>query len=123
MLPAPVALPATPVRPVPPELDAAVRGLLALLHRWDDAGADALFADNVAPDESYARRRAAVDRLVDGHWPLELRSIRATTDAAAVARLATADGRELELAAELAPLRPVRVESWELSALPATSAG
>ncbi len=117
------ALPPASVRPVPHALDTAVRRLVSLLHEWDAGTAAALFADNVDLDEPSARRRAAVERLVGDGRPLALDTITATTDAAAVARLTTADGRALELAVELAPLRPVRIESWELSAAPEPSAG
>ncbi len=110
------ALPAAAPRPVPDELDAAVRRLVGLLHEWDDTAASDLFADNVDADEPYGRRRDAVARLVAGGWPLVLDSVTATTDAAAIAGLTAADGRRLELAVELAPLRPARIEYWELSA-------
>ena len=45
-----------------PDLDRLARSLVDLLQDWDDGRADALFADNVALDEPYDRRRAkAVD--------------------------------------------------------------
>ncbi len=92
------------------------RRLAALLHTWDDVEADELFTDNVAHDDSYARRRAAVDALVGGRWPLALGTVTASTDAAAHAELTAADGTAFELRLDLAPLRPVRIESWSFSA-------
>ena len=44
-------------------VDAAER-LVALVNDWDDAGADELFADNVAHDEAYARRRATAEPFI-----------------------------------------------------------
>ena len=115
-------LPPAAPRPVPAELDDAVRGLLAVLH--DDAPATTeLFTDNVEPDEPLERRRAAVEALVGGRWPLVLQDVTATTDAAAVVRLGAADGTTFELAVELAPLRPTRIESWELTRSTGASAG
>lgn len=111
------ALPAAAPPPSPPNSTAAVRRLVGLLHEWDDTTVRPdLFADNVDADEPYGRRRDAVARLVAGGWPLVLDSVTATTDAAAIAGLTAADGRRLELAVELAPLRPARIEYWELSA-------
>jgi D-alanyl-D-alanine-carboxypeptidase/D-alanyl-D-alanine-endopeptidase len=46
-----------------PETLAARETVERLLRRWDDAAADALFAENVVLDESIERRRAAIDAL------------------------------------------------------------
>jgi CubicO group peptidase (beta-lactamase class C family) len=46
-----------------PETLAARETVERLLRRWDDAAADALFAENIALDESIDRRRAAIDAL------------------------------------------------------------
>jgi hypothetical protein len=63
---------ALPGRPpiVAPDVEAAAHRLVALLNDWSDVAADALFADNVALDEAYARRAAAAARLVALHGPL-----------------------------------------------------
>ncbi len=46
-----------------PELTRAAAKVRGLLESWDDAEADALFADNVFPDESRDRRKAAATAL------------------------------------------------------------
>jgi CubicO group peptidase (beta-lactamase class C family) len=51
----------------------------SLLSSWDDAEADALFADVVGGDESYERRAARASDLVGRHGPLEVASIDAET--------------------------------------------
>lgn len=103
-------------RPAPDELADAARRLTMLLHEWDESHAAALFADNVEMDDALARRRAAVDRLVGARWPLTISALRASTDAAASVELTAADGSTFEMCFELAPLRPVRIESWTFSA-------
>ena len=60
--------PVTP--PLTPAFQEAAERLVALLHDWDDDVADELFADNVAPDESYDRRAAQAAALVGGRGPL-----------------------------------------------------
>ncbi|HEY0373948.1 MAG TPA: serine hydrolase domain-containing protein [Amnibacterium sp.] len=46
-----------------PETLAARETVERLLRRWDDAAADALFAENIVLDESIERRRATIDAL------------------------------------------------------------
>jgi hypothetical protein len=57
---------------VAPEVEAAGHRLVALLNDWSDSAADALFADNVALDEAYARRAAEAARLVATHGLLRV---------------------------------------------------
>ena len=56
-------------------LHAAAGRLVALLNDWDDAVAAKLFADNVALDESFARRAAAAAKVRELHGPLELEAV------------------------------------------------
>ena len=51
------------VIPLTPAVQRAAEELVALLSDWDDAVADALFADNVALDQPYAERAAAAAEL------------------------------------------------------------
>jgi hypothetical protein len=46
-----------------PETVAARETVERLLRGWDDAAADALFAENIVLDESIERRRARIDDL------------------------------------------------------------
>lgn len=97
------------------EIDTAARRLVDLLNAWDDRAADELFTDNVAPDESYERRRSAIALVVAGHGPLAVIDVLARTDAAADVHLQDRHGDHLLLTVELAPLRPSRIESFELT--------
>jgi CubicO group peptidase (beta-lactamase class C family) len=65
------ALP-TPPPIAAPDVEVAARRLVALLNDWTDSAADALFADNVALDESYTRRADAARRLVGTHGLLRI---------------------------------------------------
>ena len=62
--------PAHAVAPSPALLDAGVDAA-ALLSSWNDADADAIFADNVVLDEPLERRSEAARRLTLRHGPLE----------------------------------------------------
>lgn len=58
-----------------PALDRAAADAAALLHDWEDARADALFADNVAPDEPYERRAAQARGLRSRHGDLAVETL------------------------------------------------
>jgi len=62
--------PAHTVEASPALLDASVDAA-ALLSAWNDADADAMFADNVVLDEPLERRAEAAHRLTLHHGPLE----------------------------------------------------
>ncbi|MGZ8630218.1 MAG: serine hydrolase [Actinomycetota bacterium] len=66
--------PAYPVEPTPGLADDATRSA-ALLSSWTDAEADALFADNVGPDEAYERRAREARELVARSGPLVVESL------------------------------------------------
>ncbi|MGE5226850.1 MAG: serine hydrolase domain-containing protein [Planctomycetaceae bacterium] len=61
--------PARKVQPSPALVEAAGR-LTALLQAWDEDEAAALFADNVAPDLAFERRREQAAELRDRHGDL-----------------------------------------------------
>jgi hypothetical protein len=64
-----------PTKPVASlQLVRASERAASLLSSWDDAEADALFADVVGLDESYERRAARASDLVRRHGPLQVGS-------------------------------------------------
>jgi CubicO group peptidase (beta-lactamase class C family) len=96
-----------------PELSAAGAALLELLTNWTDARADALFADNVAPDESYDDRRRAAAALV-ARYPA-LRLARIEPESRTSGRLvAHGSADEIVIEYSLAPLPGGRVQYYEL---------
>ncbi|HVF07371.1 MAG TPA: serine hydrolase, partial [Actinomycetota bacterium] len=70
--------PAHEVAPAPSLSHAASRAV-ALLSAWNDADAHALFASNVALDETLARRAATAGRIVARHGPLDDASLELST--------------------------------------------
>jgi CubicO group peptidase (beta-lactamase class C family) len=92
--------------------EAAVR-LVALINDWDDAAASALFSDNVADDEPFARRRSAAAAYTDS-GPLTLASLRPDNDASATIVCTDPGGAERTISFSLAPLLPPRVQEYEL---------
>jgi CubicO group peptidase (beta-lactamase class C family) len=103
-------------RPPPavhPALAAAAERLVALLGRWDDADADALFAGNVFLDDARERRRAAAERLRTEHGVLAIERIDADswTTGTAVVRGAR---RTLSIDLKLSPETPTRVQWYEV---------
>jgi CubicO group peptidase (beta-lactamase class C family) len=102
--------------PPPPPVDAPVvhelaQRLVALLGAWDDAVADDLFADNVALDEPYDRRRrqaAAWLEQCGGTFVVE--RVAPTTAAACRIELRRPGGEPLDLRVRLAPPLPPRIQ-------------
>ena len=70
-------LPSPRHAPAPEPLRRAATDLVRLLNRWTDAGAQALFSDNVALDESFERRSADARRIVEELGQLVIREVRA----------------------------------------------
>jgi CubicO group peptidase (beta-lactamase class C family) len=106
-----------PTVPAAPRLEEAATRLVALLNDWDDAAASALFADNVAPDESFARRAAAAGAVRERHGPLQMESVtpdRATSGE--VTLRGTASGATLHLDLQLSPEPAAGVQWYELRA-------
>lgn len=89
------------------------RRLVALLANWDDAVADALFADNVAADEPYDRRRAEAQRwLAACGGSFEIDHVVATTAAAGRILLRRPEGDPFEIQFKLSPAGPPRIQKY-----------
>lgn len=94
--------------------------LVGLLTDWDDERAAAVFADNVALDDSLERRRDAARALLGGVGQLNIRTFTANNAADATVILGNTDGRDVAaLRFSLSPQVPPRVQEYELSRLPA----
>jgi serine-type D-Ala-D-Ala carboxypeptidase/endopeptidase len=103
------------VVPVSPVLQQAAQDLVALLNDWFDDAADALFADNVALDESYERRARRAGDVVSTHGWLTRQRVEASfaTDGTVVA--SAADGREVKVWLALSPHAPPRVQDYSIT--------
>ena len=95
-------------------LDAAQR-LAALLSDWTDTAASQLFADNVALDESFARRARQAVEFSRTHGSVAVESITAITPMRGRATLRHADGTERLFDLELSPLNPPRLQLYEVA--------
>jgi CubicO group peptidase (beta-lactamase class C family) len=96
-----------------PDLSEAGTALFDLLVNWTDARADALFADNVAPDDSYADRSRQATQLMARY--LGLRLARIEPESLTSGRLiAHGPAREVVIEFSLAPLSGGRVQLYEL---------
>ncbi len=102
------------VRPVPPALDEAAHNLVSLLDAWDDDDADRLFADNVELDDSWDRRRAALEPL----GPLTIVSLVAVNDARAMVTCTTSDARQVTIAFSLSPDDAATIQEYEITPNP-----
>jgi hypothetical protein len=102
------------VRADVPELRELARRLVALVNDWDDALADAIFADNVVLDDTYERRQTEIARVVDDAWPLTIREIRLDDAADATVRCTDATGRPVDVALLVAPPLPRRIQNFEV---------
>ena len=101
-------------------LQDAARRLVALLNDWDDIAAADLFADNVAPDESLpASGRDAARSLVDGHGPLRLIEVVASTATEGTATVPAADGFSASVEVLLSPHVPPQVQRYRIRPQPA----
>ena len=101
--------------PVSPMLERAADELLALINDWSDDAADALFADNVALDESYERRARQAGEIVSTHGRLTRQRIEATFATDGTVTATAADGREVKVWLALAPFAPPRVQEYEIT--------
>lgn len=87
--------------------------LVALLNDWDDASADALFADNVAPDETYDRRRSEAERWrAECGGVLHIEQVIPTSAAAGRILLRRAGSEPFELQFKLSPAGPPRIQKY-----------
>ncbi|MBI5088261.1 MAG: beta-lactamase family protein [Actinobacteria bacterium] len=105
-----------PVEPVDPTIVEQVgRRLVDLLNDWDDRTADELFTDNVALDDSYARRRASAERWLEACGRFVVERVDVTRPTTGRLALTHPSGEPLWLDLDLAPTRPLRVQWYELS--------
>jgi hypothetical protein len=105
-------------------LERAVHRLVDLLGDWDDAAAEALFADNVAPDDPYVRRAAAAAHLVEAcRGPLVIEAIDPVSATAGVVRLRHPSGTPVRIVVELAPLTPPQVQEYRIELPPVGTDG
>ncbi len=87
--------------------------LVALLGDWDDAVADALFADNVGPDEPYDRLRAQAERWrAECGGSFDVDHVVATTAAAGRIFLRRPEGDPFEIQFKLSPAGPPRIQKY-----------
>jgi CubicO group peptidase (beta-lactamase class C family) len=99
------------------EVAALGEQLVALVNAvgdWDAGAAASVFADNVVPDMSLARRRAEVAAIVGDGLPLRVERFEGVTAADTTAHLVDAAGARLTLTYSLSPIRPLRVQEYEL---------
>ncbi|MGZ4741265.1 MAG: serine hydrolase domain-containing protein [Ilumatobacteraceae bacterium] len=104
---------AVPARPAPDLVEMAQR-LARLLSDWTDDAADELFSDNVALDESLARRAQRASDLVAAHGALVLVDVAATTATSGRATMRHSNGSEVRIDLDLSPLVPPRVQFYEV---------
>lgn len=102
-----------PARPLARPLGDAARGLLALLNRWDDVAAHALFADNVVLDEPFDRRADRARRLLDVHGPLELVDVHPESATSGDLEV-RGRGEAFRIRIELAPMLAPQVQAYHL---------
>ncbi len=105
------AIPAVPPSSWP-ELERAGRRLIDLLNGWSDERADELFADNVALDESFARREGAARRLIGLHGILRFSAVRASWATSGVVVAKGADNSTVEINIELTPQVPPLIQLY-----------
>lgn len=96
-----------PTPPVTPSLVEAGTALFNLLTSWDDKRAASLFADNVAPDDTLARRQRAAAALLARQGALTLARIDAVSRTAGRIVAHSATG-EVTIAFQIAPVGGVQ---------------
>jgi hypothetical protein len=102
-----------PAAAVQPALSAAAERLVALLARWDDAAADALFADNVFQDDDRERRRARAERLAAEHGALVIERVAAESRAEGTA-IVRGRQRTFRVDLRLSPAASPRIQWYEI---------
>lgn len=100
---------------VAPVLHDAAARLVSLLNAWNDVDADDLFADNVAPDESFDRRSRAAADLLAAHGPIQLQRVEAGLATAATAFATAADGHEATVSLRLSPGPDPRIQDYSIT--------
>lgn len=100
-----------------PSVSRLADALLDVLAAWSagehvtDDDLAAVFADNVGPDDAFARRA----RRAEEHGPITMSCVRAISDAAAELQGTTADGRPVTVTFTLAPCRPARIQGYQVT--------
>jgi CubicO group peptidase (beta-lactamase class C family) len=97
-----------------PALIHAAQRLAALLSDWTDSAADELFADNVVLDDPFDRRARDAMELTKTHGTLAVLAVAAVTPMRGRVTMRHADGTERQFDVELSPLKPPRVQLYEL---------
>ncbi|HNJ97081.1 MAG TPA: serine hydrolase domain-containing protein [Ilumatobacteraceae bacterium] len=100
---------------VSPLLTGAADALVALLNDWDDRRAEELFADNVALDESLARRAAAAATVIARHGSLIIDRIEPSQVTSGTVHLrGSVTEASLQLELQLSPEPSAPVQWYEL---------
>lgn len=91
----------------------AAAALVALLSDWNDEIAGSLFADNVALDEPFERRRDAAGKLIERCGPVSVVELEvlSRTEADAVVR---GERGSAKIEIQLSPTVPTRIQWYEL---------
>ena len=108
-------------RVVADELQDVGRRLVTLLNSigdWDAGVASDVFADNVVLDRALERRRADAATLIGEGGPLSIVRWTYVDDAGATVALADGAGHALRLTFSVAPIRPFKVQEYDLSRAP-----
>jgi hypothetical protein len=101
------------------DLDRIGRSLVDVLNAWasgTEPGPGALadlFADNVRPDDDDVRRAARTQ----SHGELTVERVEPTSGAAARVVCRAGDGRRFDVTWSLAPIRPPRVQQYDVTAI------
>lgn len=96
-----------------PQWRAAAERLVALLNAWNDRDAAGLFADNVALDETFARRRAHAAALIGTHGPLRITGLRPHSKASGDIDV-RGSGQALRIHMELSPAPNAPVQAYSI---------
>ena len=105
-----------PARPVSDDLRSGGASLFALLSNWSTVAAEALFADNVAPDEDFTMRALNATQLFSAHGDCRLARVESTSNAAGRLIIQAVSG-ELVIDFSLAPVSKVgapRIQAYQL---------
>ena len=105
--------PAGPDKPsMAPALETAGIKLVALLNDWSDTAANELFADNVALDASYERRRRIFGETVTA--PIAIDRLSAASDARASITVTDASTKKFAISYSLGPTMPPRIQEYRI---------
>ena len=100
--------------PEAPEWAAAAQRLVELLNDWNDEAAEALFADNVALDDSLTRRQAAAAALVAEHGQLQIVELRPASATSGTVRVQGAGDEVIDIEIDLCPAAGGPVQDYDV---------